>query len=237
MRVRRYFGDIGASELAAAIGAHPHKSPRSVWAQRNMDPKEVIVSRFTQKLYDHGHKMEPLIADALKPLFLPGSIHPCGVYQRELTWNESHYFVTATPDRIATMIVSDGKGGRTNKTVLIECKASAPVKGVDTMPTAALKLYDIPQIQAQMYCTETDTCFYARHNGLNEIAVYDCRFDAELWKKIDAATVRFLDLANANALPQRKEPGLTALWRKELEEYSKNHTRLVYQVGLCLGTF
>jgi hypothetical protein len=232
MAVRRYFGDLSASDLAAVIGAHPHRSPVSVAREKRgyqqKEPVEEVKSQYLQRLLEHGHRMEPLIAGAVAHLFVEGSVHATGIWQREIA---GHHIVTASPDRFA-----QEKG--TGKKVLIECKASAPLTEDDLAgeeaEEATLKFYDVPQLLAQMYCTASDTCYYARHNGHDSISVYRCAWDPVLWRKMEAMARTFMDLFERNQVPARLQAGIKSQWKAELEAYMARATSRVCVVPLPL---
>jgi hypothetical protein len=152
-----YFGDISASKIAQAIGAHPHEPPIGlVRARKNLRATPIVdkeYSLYAQRLMANGRRMEPLILEAVKPFF--HDVCSVGTSGKRET-AKGRYIITATPDAVC-------------REGLIEIKASAPVTDDDEevrgiKPT--LRFYDMPQVLAQMWCFDVKHCFYCRHNGL-----------------------------------------------------------------------
>lgn len=233
MAVRRYFGDLSASDVATAIGASS-RSPKALDREKRgilaKPPVEEVKSAFTQRLFEHGHRMEPLIAQAVAPIFVEGSVHATGIWQKEIG---GRHILTASPDRFALE-----KG--TGRKVLIECKASAPITeddlGGEEPEAATLKTHDVPQVLAQMYCTGLGICYYARHNGYDSVAVYRCEWDEALWKKMEAMASTFLTLFERNAVPARLQVGIKARWKEEIDSYIKRRTTFVGAFPLPLSS-
>jgi hypothetical protein len=210
--VVRKLADVSASGACALIGGHPNKSRGAYWDERRGVAKPP--NDYQRNMMDNGHRAEPLIADALQRQYfsrLNMKLRTTGCYRR-LT-PSGRTLVMSSPDRL----VETADGALT----LLEIKASQPRCPEEAEEEPSIKPYDVPQILAQMWTTGIDCCYYARHNGVNKIAIYYCEFDMMLWQAIadtiDESKQRYMN--GTWQRPPRLPAGVRDKWQSAFMEY------------------
>lgn len=220
--LRKHFADVSASDVARAIGGHPHQTPYGLYEERRLG-RAKEPSSVGKRMMEHGQLMEPLILEAVARLFFPGTVNPRGMFVKvQLT---ERYFLTATPD--ARAFVDNFRTG-----CVIECKAACPGSPDSVEDVAKLVDYHVPQLLCQMYCTGYNTAYYCRHNGRDSIAVYRCAFDGTFWRTIQGHVEKFLTQCRSDSVPQRRTNGTIRMWRQAYSEYIAAHCTLVTTVLL-----
>lgn len=196
------------------LGLSTSQSREKLWKQKYGSTATIKVEDHpphVQRMMDWGRYCEPHIRQGLVSLgVLPPSIREVGLFTR--TYGAPGLTIGASPD------------GMTDE-ILVEIKASCPLMdGTFKDPVTTVPMGDVPQCITQMAVTGIHRSIYARHNGLDQVAVFELEFSQPVWEHILQAAKRF---TNPKMNPGRMKSGEKKKTTELLQAYICQMTRPV----------
>lgn len=157
--------DFGSSELGAALGISSFKSRYGLFREKNGEKVNLPTSFFMQL----GITNEPLVVDAVRPMYKPNELVPFGMAQ--IICDE--FVLGVSPDRLVVTPAGAWVG-------LVEVKCHARFH-------EGVRIEHVPQLLAQTVAFQVPVVHYVvqiLEEGDQPPVVYEVTFDPRLWSEV-----------------------------------------------------